>query len=290
MSERACGVTDSSRFEVIPSVLARRSPRAPLRRSNAFCPCFRTTTMGGVRMKPMTPAELHKLLVDAVAAAHQELASVIGRNGPGDRPGARHPHVGDRPRDPRGEQDSRGDGRPWRRRRGHSRSAAHGSVRLRLPLGRTWQSRMAAARQMRWAAMTACSRCRGRAHDAHVVRERRTQRRPQAAHQRRPAHRGRFTKSSRPPPRWASETSATPLIASKLRRHGIIRRPGDGADLVQHLIDDEALCLEILRDVLRRAFTRCRHDPRLALRHPPPASKSGIRRKHAPRRIPKITR
>ena len=27
-------------------------------------------------MKPMTPAELHKLLVDAVAAAHQELSSV----------------------------------------------------------------------------------------------------------------------------------------------------------------------------------------------------------------------
>ena len=33
-------------------------------------------------MKPMTPAELHKLLVDAVAAAHQELTNVEGDTDP----------------------------------------------------------------------------------------------------------------------------------------------------------------------------------------------------------------
>lgn len=33
-------------------------------------------------MKPMTPAELHKLLVDAVAAAHQELSSIEGETDP----------------------------------------------------------------------------------------------------------------------------------------------------------------------------------------------------------------
>jgi len=33
-------------------------------------------------MKPMTPAELHKLLVEAVAQAHQELASVTGETDP----------------------------------------------------------------------------------------------------------------------------------------------------------------------------------------------------------------
>ena len=38
--------------------------------------------MGDGRMKPMTPAELHKLLVDAVARAHQELASVTGETDP----------------------------------------------------------------------------------------------------------------------------------------------------------------------------------------------------------------
>jgi len=38
--------------------------------------------MGGCRMRPMTPAELHKLLVDAVAAAHQELSSVEDESEP----------------------------------------------------------------------------------------------------------------------------------------------------------------------------------------------------------------
>ena len=38
--------------------------------------------MGGVRMKPMTPVELHKLLVDAVAAAHRELVSVSDETDP----------------------------------------------------------------------------------------------------------------------------------------------------------------------------------------------------------------
>ena len=38
--------------------------------------------MGGGRMKPMTPAELHRLLVDAVAQAHQELTSVTGETDP----------------------------------------------------------------------------------------------------------------------------------------------------------------------------------------------------------------
>jgi hypothetical protein len=38
--------------------------------------------MGAGRMKPMTAAELHKLLVDAVAAAHQELSSVTDETDP----------------------------------------------------------------------------------------------------------------------------------------------------------------------------------------------------------------
>lgn len=33
-------------------------------------------------MKPMTPAELHKLLIDAVAAAHEQLASVTDETDP----------------------------------------------------------------------------------------------------------------------------------------------------------------------------------------------------------------
>lgn len=38
--------------------------------------------MGGGGMKPMTPAELHKLLVEAVALAHQELASITEETDP----------------------------------------------------------------------------------------------------------------------------------------------------------------------------------------------------------------
>jgi hypothetical protein len=40
------------------------------------------TTKEDVRMTPMTPAELHKLLVEAVAAAHHELASLAEETDP----------------------------------------------------------------------------------------------------------------------------------------------------------------------------------------------------------------
>src|SRR6185503_2703690 len=60
----------------------RRGWRRPTQETNARHQEPFRTPLYGVGMKPMTPAELHRLLLETIVAAHQELDSISERTDP----------------------------------------------------------------------------------------------------------------------------------------------------------------------------------------------------------------